>query len=72
MIQAFLTWFGKIVRPANWIIFLSGIILFFVATYLWFFTTQDRLTVAILGIQGIQLTVEGYGEVKEDEEAIKK
>jgi hypothetical protein len=60
--------FGLIIRPANWFIFLAGIALMLFAPYLWFFSDQDRLTIGILFIQGVQLLVEGYGEVKDDED----
>lgn len=70
MLQKLLQGFSKVVRPANWIIFLSGIVLIFVGLYLAFFSNQDLLTTIILTIQGVQLAVEGYGEVKEDEEEI--
>ena len=60
--------FGLIIRPANWFIFLAGIALMLFAPYLRFFSYQDRLTIGILFIQGVQLLVEGYGEVKDDED----
>lgn len=59
--------FGKVIKPANWIIFSSGIILIFVGLGLLLFSAQDKLTSVILTIQGVQLMVEGYGEVKDDE-----
>lgn len=60
--------FGLIIRPANWFIFVAGIVLMIGAPLLWRFTDQDWLTVLILFIQGVQLLVEGYGEVKDDED----
>lgn len=59
--------FGMVIRPANWFIFLAGIALMIFAPVLWFTTDQDRLTLGILFVQGVQLLVEGYGEVKDDE-----
>lgn len=60
--------FGKVIRPANWFIFLSGILLMVVAPAVWFFLKQDTLTSGVLFIQGVQLVVEGYGEIKADED----
>ena len=60
--------FGMVIRPANWFIFLAGIGLMMFAPALLIWTDQDWLTVMILFIQGVQLLVEGYGEVKDDED----
>lgn len=60
--------FGLIIRPANWFIFLAGIILMILAPVLYWTTGQDWLTILILFIQGVQLLVQGYGEVKDDED----
>ena len=60
--------FGLVIRPANWFIFLAGLALIVGAPALWLWTDQDWLTVLILFIQGVQLLVEGYGEVKDDED----
>jgi lysylphosphatidylglycerol synthetase-like protein (DUF2156 family) len=60
--------FGLVIRPANWFIFIAGLALMVLAPYLWLRTEQDWLTVLILFIQGVQLLVEGYGEVKDDED----
>lgn len=60
--------FGVIIRPANWFIFLAGIILMILAPVIMWTTGQDWLTVLILFIQGVQLLVQGYGEVKDDED----
>jgi len=60
--------FGLIIRPANWFIFIAGLVLMVVAPCLLIWTDQDWLTVTILFIQGVQLLVEGYGEVKDDED----
>jgi lysylphosphatidylglycerol synthetase-like protein (DUF2156 family) len=60
--------FGLVIRPANWFIFLAGLALIVLAPVLWLRTDQDWLTVLILFIQGVQLLVEGYGEVKDDED----
>lgn len=60
--------FGLIIRPANWFIFGAGVVLMIVAPSLLIWTDQDWLTVCILFIQGVQLLVEGYGEVKDDED----
>lgn len=59
--------FGLVIRPANWFIFLAGVALMIFAPVLWFTSDQDPLTIGILFIQGVQLLVEGYGEVKDDE-----
>ena len=60
--------FGLVIRPANWFIFLAGIALMIGAPILWWTTDQDWLTILILFIQGVQLLVQGYGEVKDDED----
>lgn len=59
--------FGLVIRPANWFIFLAGIALMVLSPILWWATDQDWLTILILFIQGVQLLVQGYGEVKDDE-----
>lgn len=59
--------FGLIIRPANWFIFLAGLALMLTAPFLSNLPTAV-VAVAILFIQGVQLLVEGYGNVKEDED----
>jgi uncharacterized protein involved in response to NO len=58
--------FGLIIRPANWFIFIAGIALMLTAPFLSHLPTAV-VGVVILFIQGVQLLVEGYGEVKDDE-----
>jgi hypothetical protein len=60
--------FGLVIKPANWFIFLAGVGLMAGAPILWWTTDQDWLTILILFIQGVQLLVQGYGEVKDDED----
>lgn len=60
--------FGMVIRPANWFIFVAGLALMIGAPILWWAADQEWLTVLILFIQGVQLLVEGYGEVKDDED----
>ena len=60
--------FGWVIRPANWFIFGAGFLLALGAPVLLFWHGQDPLAVFILFIQGVQLLVEGYGEVKDDED----
>lgn len=38
------------------------------APIVWRLFDQDALTSGVLFIQGVQLVVEGYGEIKEDED----
>lgn len=60
--------FGRVIRPANWFIFTSGIVLMIIAPIVFAVANLDPLGSAILFIQGVQLAVEGYGEIKEDED----
>ena len=60
--------FGMVIRPANWFIFVAGLALLVLTPILAFTTDQDWLTLGILFVQGVQLLVEGYGEVKDDED----
>jgi hypothetical protein len=60
--------FGRVIRPANWIIFGSGVLLAIAAPFIYALLDQDALTSLILWVQGVQLMVEGYGEVKGDED----
>lgn len=65
-----LTVFGLIIKPANWAIFISGIVLLLAAPVVgWAYRLGFGAT-AILTIQGLQLMVEGYGNVKQDEDEI--
>jgi hypothetical protein len=59
--------FGLVIRPANWFIFVAGLVLMIGAPFL-LALNQEWLTVLILFIQGVQLLVEGYGNVKDDED----
>lgn len=60
--------FGKVIRPANWIIFGAGVLLLLTAPFIYVLLDQEALTSLILWVQGVQLMVEGYGEVKDDED----
>lgn len=60
--------FGRVIRPANWLIFGAGVVLMFVAPLVFFLLDLDALGSSILFIQGVQLMVEGYGNVKQDED----
>jgi hypothetical protein len=60
--------FGLVIRPANWFIFLAGVALMVATPVIGALTRPDFLTLCILFIQGVQLLVEGYGNVKEDED----
>lgn len=60
--------FGRVIRPANWIIFSAGIVLMVVAPVVFWLSDEGLLTCAILWVQGIQLSVEGYGQIKDDED----
>lgn len=59
--------FGKVIRPANWFIFIAGFLLLILAPSAFWLFNLDGLGVVILAIQGVQLMVEGYGEIKDDE-----
>lgn len=60
--------FGRVIRPANWFIFLAGFALMAIAPVVFWLANLDPLGSAILFIQGVQLAVEGYGEIKDDED----
>ena len=60
--------FGLVIRPANWFIFIAGVGLIIFAPFVWWLMDESWLATLILFIQGVQLLVEGYGEVKDDED----
>ena len=62
-----LTIFGRVIKPANWFIFLSGIALMVAAPIL-YIVLDLGFEVVLFFIQGVQLVVEGYGEIKGDED----
>ena len=61
--------FGKVIRPANWTIFISGILLvpLGIAT-LWWDLGVEMIGAILISLQGFDFMVSGYGEVKDDED----
>lgn len=61
--------FGRAIRPANWTIFISGVLLIPIGiATLWFNLSLEVIGAILISLQGIDFMVSGYGEVKEDEE----
>lgn len=60
--------FGRVIRPANWTIFISGIVLIPVGiATLWFDLSLKVLGAVLISLQGVDFLISGYGEVKDDE-----
>lgn len=59
--------FGVVIRPANWLIFIAGIVIMILAPYLWW-RGDGFIESLILFVTGLTLLVQGYGEVKDDED----
>ena len=59
--------FGVVIRPANWLIFIAGIIIVCLAPWLWS-QGEGLIESLILFVTGLTLLVQGYGEVKDDED----
>lgn len=60
--------FGKVIRPANWIIFISGFVLvIYGISTLWLDLSVEAIGAILIALQGIDFAISGYGEVKEDE-----
>lgn len=65
--------FGRIIRPANWTIFISGIVLVPLGVLtIWFKLSLEVIGAVLISLQGVQLLVEGYGNVKDDEPDIRR
>lgn len=61
--------FGKVIRPANWIIFISGFLLvFYGASTLWWEISPKTVGAILIALQGIDFAISGYGEIKDDED----
>jgi len=60
--------FGKVIKPANWTIFISGLVLIplGVAT-IWFNLSLELIGAVLISLQGFDFLISGYGNVKEDE-----
>ena len=60
--------FGKVIKPANWTIFISGLVLIplGVAT-IWFNLSLELIVAVLISLQGFDFLISGYGNVKEDE-----
>lgn len=64
-----LTIFGKAIRPANWTIFISGILLIPIGiATLWWDLPTTVIGAILISLQGVDFLISGYGEVKEDED----
>lgn len=59
--------FGLVIRPANWLIFIAGFLIMGLAPYLWA-RGDGFIESLILFVTGLTLVVQGYGEVKDDED----
>jgi ABC-type transport system involved in cytochrome bd biosynthesis fused ATPase/permease subunit len=60
--------FGRVYSPANWAIFLSGFVVLLLAfAMIWVDISAKLLAILTLMILGLQLAVDGYSEVKDDE-----
>ena len=61
--------FGRVIRPANWIIFISGIVLIplGIAT-VWFNLSLEAIGAILISLQGFDFLISGYGEVKASED----
>lgn len=61
--------FGKVIRPANWTIFISGVLLIplGVAT-LWFELSLEALGAILITLQGVDFLISGYGNVVDEED----
>jgi len=61
--------FGRVIKPANWTIFISGVVLIplGVAT-IWFKLSLEVLGAILISLQGLDFLISGYGNVKEDED----
>lgn len=59
--------FGLVIRPANWLIFIAGFLIMGLAPYLWV-RGDGFIESLILFVTGLTLVVQGYGEVKDDED----
>lgn len=60
--------FGKVIRPANWIMFLLGVVFVVIAVYQLAWGGASLMDFLILLSTGLTLAGQGYGEVKEDED----
>ena len=63
-----LTIFGRVIRPANWAIFISGVVLIPLGVLtIWFKLSLEVIGAVLISLQGLDFLISGYGEVKEDE-----
>jgi hypothetical protein len=61
--------FGRVIRPANWTIFISGAVLIPVGlATLWLDLSLKILGAILISLQGVDFLISGYGNVKADEE----
>lgn len=63
--------FGIVIRPANWTMFISGVAIMVSAPVLGAILDWEFVEGFIVWIGGINLAVEGYGNIKDDEDDIK-
>jgi hypothetical protein len=64
-----LTVFGRAIRPANWTIFISGIVLIPLGIgTIWIKLPLEIIGAVLISLQGVDFLVSGYGEVKADED----
>jgi hypothetical protein len=61
--------FGRVIRPANWTIFISGLVLIPIGVAsLWWELGLEVLGAILISLQGVDFLISGYGEVKDDED----
>lgn len=61
--------FGRMIRPANWTIFIAGILLIPLGiSTLWFDLDVKIIGAILISLQGFDFLISGYGEVKDDED----
>jgi len=64
--------FGRVIRPANWTIFVSGVLLIPLGmATIWWTLSLEVIGAILISLQGLDFLISGYGEVKDDEEAKK-
>lgn len=61
--------FGMVIKPANWTIFISGIVLIPLGiSTIWMELDVVVIGAILISLQGVDFLISGYGNVKEDED----
>lgn len=60
--------FGRVIRPANWLMFLLGVFFVLMAFFQFIFRQIAFIDFLILLATGLALAGQGYGEIKDDED----